>query len=102
MTYSFIFKDSFMDLTKTRIREIQTDEEVLLHPKWRFQLESIRFFLEKKKIRQYLQKNISYKTPLLCFNQTEKKLYELKICHFIRKNLFLKSFEWFIARTAFI
>jgi hypothetical protein len=36
MTYAFIFKDSFMDLTKTHIRETQTDEEVLLHPKWSF------------------------------------------------------------------
>jgi hypothetical protein len=44
MTYDFVFKDSFLDLTKTQIREIQTDEEVLLHPKWSFPIGKFSFF----------------------------------------------------------
>lgn len=81
MTHEFIFKDSFMDLTKTHIRETQTNEEVLLHPKWSFPIGKYLFFLEKKNTREYLQKRILFTTPLLCTIKTERNYYELKMFH---------------------
>ncbi|WP_255266655.1 hypothetical protein [Bacillus cereus] len=61
MTYEFVFKDAFMDLRKRYIQETQTQEEILLYPRWSFPNGKYSFFVGEEEYRAISTKeNVIY------------------------------------------
>ncbi|WP_274854176.1 hypothetical protein [Bacillus methanolicus] len=85
MTYEFIFKDSFMDLTKTHIRETQTNEEVLLQPKWSFPIGKYLFFSGKQKYKAISTKENFIHNAFIVYNQDGKELLRVKDVSLLKK-----------------
>ncbi|MDS1029313.1 hypothetical protein RDV78_02205 [Bacillota bacterium LX-D] len=93
MAYSFIFKDSFMDLTKTRIRETQTDEEVLLYPKWSFPIGKYSFFSGKEEYKAISTKENLIHNAFIVFQPDGKEIVRIKDISLHEKKSFFKELQ---------
>ena len=93
MTYSFIFKDSFLDLTKTRIRETQTDEEVLLHPKWSFPIGKYSFFAGKDEYKAISTKEKVLYNAFVVFRPDGKEIVRITDVSLHKKKSIFKELQ---------
>jgi hypothetical protein len=91
MTYTFIFKDSFMDLTKTHIRETQTDEEVLLHPKWSFPIGKYSFFSGKEEYKAISTKENLIHNAFVVFHPEGNEIVRVKDVSLHKKKSIFKE-----------
>ena len=67
MTYEFVFKDAFMDLRKTYIQETQTNEEILLYPRWSFPTGKYSFFCREEEYKAISTKeSVIYHAFIVC------------------------------------
>ncbi|MDR9793180.1 hypothetical protein Q8A72_09350 [Aeribacillus pallidus] len=101
MTYSFIFKDSFMDLTKTRIREIQTDEEVLLHPKWSFPIGKYSFFSGKEEYKAISTKEHFIHNAFVVLQPDGKEIVRMKNLSLHKKKSIFKELRMVYSQNSF-
>ena len=99
MTYSFIFKDSFMDLTKTRIQETETGEEVWLHPKWSFPIGKYSFFSGKEEYKAISTKENFIHNAFAVFQPDGKEIVRIKEVSLHKKKSIFKELQMVYERN---
>lgn len=93
MTYSFIYKDSFLDLTKIRIQELQTNEEVWIHSKWSFPMGKYSFHSGKEEYKAISTKEDAFHNVFIVFQPDGKEIVRMKNISLHKKKSIFKELQ---------